>query len=129
MARKLFAWIVLAFMGSPLLMCASAQEITTVPTCRPDMKIVAQVLAEYDVEHPKDIAFGQYWGATNTHEKRMLISQSGDIAHRQKVVFHELAHACYHIRGIRLPEGIEESMVQEIAESMYQEYFGIGVAE
>jgi hypothetical protein len=99
-------------------------QVVEVPRCRPDLKLVAQVLAEYDVEHPKDIAFGQYWGATNYQQKRMLISMEPDLAHRQETVFHELIHTCYHIKGIQLPRDIEEQFVQVQARELYAELFG-----
>lgn len=110
--------------GATVATAKQEPTIVEVPRCKPDMRLVAETFATFNLEHQSIINQGQYWGLTNISGRLILISDEPNEFHRRETVLHELTHICYLSKGIRLPAEVEEAMVAQQAHELYQELFG-----
>ena len=107
-----------------VLPLAATQETITVPACKPDLKMIVEILADYNVEHQSSIFAGQFWGVTDYRERQIFISDRPDVSIRRETVLHEMGHVCYRNLGIEMPQEIEEALVARQAKELYRELFG-----
>lgn len=122
---KLGAWLVLLFLITPLLTFAVPQpQVFHITTCPLDLKLVIEILADYDVEHQSVIDGGAKWGLTDPQRRKIFISQEPDFGIRKQVVIHEMIHVCYRMRGgAGVPPEVEEIAVQAQVADEYKKLF------